>query len=228
MTLPCLTLSDEIVPSIYSLGIKQRFDDAQLVLGCGDLPFYYLEFVVTMLGVPCLYIRGNHDRPELTAGGEVINEARGCACLENRSLQQDHLLFAGLGGSRRYNQRGGDQYTEREMLLRVWRLTPRLLYNRYRYGRYLDVLLTHAPPHGIHDGSDHAHQGFRVFLRFMERFAPRYLIHGHMHRCYNPRASTETRYHTTYVLNTAGYRRINLAIPSAAVADQHYQVRRAP
>ena len=44
-----LTVSDEVVPAIYSLNIKERFPDIQAVLGCGDLPPYYLEFIVTML-----------------------------------------------------------------------------------------------------------------------------------------------------------------------------------
>ena len=47
-----LTISDEIVPAIYSLNVKQRFQGVDFVLCCGDLPYYYIEFVVTMLSVP--------------------------------------------------------------------------------------------------------------------------------------------------------------------------------
>jgi Icc-related predicted phosphoesterase len=205
-----LALSDEVVPAVYSLGIKQRFGSARLIIGCGDLPFYYLEYAVTMLGISCLYIHGNHDGPERTSGGEVITEARGCVCLESRTVREQGILFAGLGGSMRYNRRGGAQYTETEMALRVWRLVPHLLLNRLRYGRYLDVLLTHAPPLGIHNGPDVAHRGFGAFLRLIERFQPCYLIHGHIHRAYNFSPVTETRYRRTLVINTAGYRLLNL------------------
>src|SRR5262249_6151539 len=52
-TMQFLTVSDEVVPAIYSLSIKERFGGIQAVLGCGDLPPYYLEFIVTMLAVPC-------------------------------------------------------------------------------------------------------------------------------------------------------------------------------
>jgi len=31
------------------------------VLSCGDLPPYYLEFLVTVLDVPLFDVRGNHD-----------------------------------------------------------------------------------------------------------------------------------------------------------------------
>lgn len=208
-----LTISDEVVPAVYSLNIKQRFRNVQLVLGCGDLPIYYMEFVVTMLGVPCLYVRGNHDGPEATSDGQLISEARGCVCLEGRSVLQNGLLVAGLGGSIRYNNAGHDQYTEAEMTARIWQLAPRLFFNRLRHGRYLDVLLTHAPPLDIHNGPDYPHRGFQAFLTFMDRFAPRYLIHGHIHLSYGFSAVTQTRYRDTLVINTAGYKLLEIAPP---------------
>jgi len=209
-----LTVSDEVVPAIYSLSIKDRFPDVQAVLGCGDLPPYYLEFIVTMLAVPCFYVQGNHNNVEYSENGEELNAPRGCTSLEGRSLCHAGLLLAGLGGSIRYNKDAGAQYTESEMQRRVWRLTPRLLINRLRYGRYLDILLTHAPPLGIHNGPDFPHRGFRALLTFMDRFAPRYLIHGHIHRSYSFSAVTETRYKRTTVLNTAGYRLLTVDAPA--------------
>jgi len=205
-----LTVSDEVVPLVYSLNVKERFPDVHSVLGCGDLPYYYLEFIVTMLSRPCFYILGNHDGAEQTEDGESIQEPRGCVSLEGRSVYHEGLLIAGLGGSLRYNDAAGAQYTEREMLFRMWRLTPRLLINRWRYGRYLDILLPHAPPLGIHNGPDRPHRGFRTFLTMMDRFAPRYLIHGHIHRSYGFSAVTESRYKHTMVLNTAGYRLLSV------------------
>jgi Icc-related predicted phosphoesterase len=217
-----LTVSDEVVPAIYSLSIKDRFPDVQAVLACGDLPHYYLEFIVTMLGKPCYYVEGNHDKVEYSAEGEEVREPRGCISLENRCMKHEGLLLAGLGGSIRYNKDSGAQYTESEMMLRVWRLTPRLILNRLRYGRYLDILLTHAPPLDIHNGPDFPHRGFRALLTFMDRFAPRYLIHGHIHLSYGFSTVTETQYKHTTVLNTAGYRLLDVearARDSAAPAD---------
>ncbi|MEM8529680.1 MAG: metallophosphoesterase [Chloroflexota bacterium] len=203
-----LTISDEVAPVIYSLDIKQRFSDVECVLGCGDLPYYYLEYVVTMLGVPCFYVHGNHDSAEYTAHGEIVRYPRGCDSLEGRSVNYQGVVLAGLGGSIRYNNRPGAQYTERQMLMRAWRLVPRLIVNRWMYGRYLDVLLTHAPPLNIHDGPDRPHRGFKVFLDFMDRFKPRYLIHGHIHRSYGFSNAVETQYNQTTVINTAGHRRL--------------------
>lgn len=201
-----LTVSDEVVPAIYSLSIKERFQGIQAVFGCGDLPPYYLEFIVTMLGVPCFYVHGNHNGVEYTEEGTELLEPRGCVLVDGRSILHEGLLIAGLGGSIRYNQESDEQYTESQMLLRLWALAPRLLLNRLRHGRYLDVMLTHAPPLGIHNGPDYPHRGFRAFLTLMDLFQPRYLIHGHIHRSYGFSAVTETHYKQTLVLNTAGFR----------------------
>jgi uncharacterized protein len=218
-TMQFLTVSDEVVPAIYSLSIKERFHNIQGVLGCGDLPPYYLEFIVTMLAKPCFYVHGNHDGVEYTEGGETVDEPRGCVLLEGRSILHEELLIAGLGGCIRYNNDNGPQYTEAQMTARVLSLAPRLLLNRLRHGRYLDILLTHAPPLGIHNGPDRPHRGFRAFLEFMDYFKPRYLIHGHIHRSYGFSAVTETHYKQTTVLNTAGYRLLTIdALPKNQAA----------
>jgi Icc-related predicted phosphoesterase len=213
-----LTVSDEIVPAIYSLNIKERFAQVDCVLGCGDLPYYYLEFIVTMLARPCFFVYGNHDTTEASENGQTLTEPRGCVSLEGRSVAHEGIILAGLGGSLRYNSEPGPQYTESEMMLRMWRLTPRLLLNKRRYGRYLDVLLTHAPPLGIHNGPDRPHHGFEAFLRFMERFKPQYLIHGHIHKSYGFSLVTETRYQQTTVINTAGYRLLTIEAPALRLA----------
>jgi uncharacterized protein len=205
-----LTIADEVVPVVYSLGARARFGDVSLVLACGDLPYYYLEFVVTTLAVPCYYVLGNHDAPEATERGEQILEPRGCISLEGRSCVVDGLILAGLGGCLRYNHSSGAQYTETQMLLRLWRLVPRLLLNHARYGRYVDIMLTHAPPLGIHNGPDRPHHGFQAFIQLMDRFQPRYLIHGHIHKSYGFSRETETRYRSTEVINTAGYRTLDI------------------
>ncbi|MBU6333112.1 MAG: metallophosphoesterase [Chloroflexi bacterium] len=211
----CLTLADEVIPAVYSLNARERFAGVACVLACGDLPYYYLEFVVTTLAVPCLYVPGNHDRPEQSSTGEVLLEPRGCVSLHGRALRLGGMLFAGAGGSLRYNRSSGAQYTEREQMLRLLRLAPALMLNRARYGRYLDVLLTHAPPHGIHNGPDRPHAGFRAFRWFMRRFEPRYLIHGHIHRSYGFSPVFETRLGPTQVINTAGHRVIDIVAASS-------------
>ena len=80
------------------------------------------------------------------------------------------------------------------------------------------MLLTHAPPLGIHNGPDRPHRGFRAFLFFMDMFAPRYLIHGHVHRSYGVREPWQTRYRRTLVINTAGYRLVSISESKAVMS----------
>ena len=113
--------------------------------------------------------------------------------------QISHIIVAGLGGSRKYNG-GLNQYSELQMFLSIIKLVPRLLYNRIVKGRYLDILLTHAPPFDIGDRPDLCHRGFRAFRWFIRQFRPRYLIHGHIH-LYDLNATRESTYFDTKIIN---------------------------
>jgi hypothetical protein len=207
-----LTISDKVDELIYSPAIKHHFGDVDLVLGCGDLPHYYLEFIVTMLGGPLFYVIGNHGnavRGRYGSRGEWEYPG-GCENIDGHVIRYRKLLLAGLEGSMRYNNSPDFQYTEREMAWKVWQLVPTLLLNKLLYGRYLDILITHAPPLGVHDKPDRCHQGFRAYVTFMERFRPRYLIHGHVH-VYSPLEQTDSVFQDTRVINTYGYRTLEIA-----------------
>jgi len=199
-----LAVSDQVSRAIYNGGIAQRFGDVDMVISSGDLPYSYLEYIVSMLDVPCFYVHGNHDHPEYTSGGEILTEPGGWTNLDGRTYAESGVLLAGLEGSIRYKPEANYQYTEREMTWKVWKLIPGLLSNRISYGRYLDILVTHSPPYGVHDGDDLAHRGFEVFLDFMKHFKPRYLLHGHKH--VHGTEPTRSRYAQTDVINVYPYR----------------------
>jgi Icc-related predicted phosphoesterase len=206
-----LTVSDKVDELIYSPAIRNVMGDVDMVLGCGDLPAYYLEFIVTILGGPLFYVIGNHANAvkKRYAPKDQWEYPGGCENIDERVVHHRGLLIAGLEGSMRYNDNPYFQYTEREMAWKVWRLAPWLVLNKLAHGRYLDILITHAPPYGIHDRPDPCHQGFRAFLTLMERFRPRYLIHGHVH-VYSPLEATDSVYRDTRVINTYGYRTLEI------------------
>ncbi|GIV80449.1 MAG: metallophosphoesterase [Litorilinea sp.] len=206
-----LAISDKVEPILYSPGICTRVGEVDLILSCGDLPFYYIEYIVSMLNRPCYYVFGNHGREIEYQGGDWQQKTAplGAENLHRRVARADGLLLAGLEGSIRYNNAPRYQYTESEMLANIGRLAPRLLYNRLQHGRYLDVLVAHSPPFGIHDQPDRAHQGFKVFLHFMRWFRPRYLLHGHIH-LYRQNVVTQTRYLDTEVINVYPFRILDL------------------
>ena len=181
-----LAVSDKVEPILYSPAVNQRVGKLDMILACGDLPFYYIEYLMTMASCPTYYVYGNHGREvQYTSGrGDEWNRSaapQGAANMHRVTVNEGGLLLAGLEGSMRYNNGPGAQYTELQMWQNVYALAPKLMANRMRYGRYLDVLMTHSPPAGIHDKADLPHQGFTSFLAFMRWFKPHYLLHGHIH-----------------------------------------------
>jgi predicted phosphodiesterase len=57
-----LSLSDKVVSFIYSPKVRNRFANSDLIIGCGDLPYCYLEYVLNALDLPLYFVRGNHDK----------------------------------------------------------------------------------------------------------------------------------------------------------------------
>lgn len=205
-----LAISDKVVPALYNPEMRQIVGAIDLVLSCGDLPNYYLDYVASMLGVRCLMVHGNH-----AAGQEFIDPwdldapPRHPMDIDLRVVHEKGLLLAGLDGSIRYNRNPRFQYTQSQMWRRALRLAPHLLWNRATRGRALDILVTHSPPAGIHDGPDRAHQGFEAFLWLMRAFKPRYLLHGHKH-VYRNDEVTVTSYQATTVVNVYPWRVIEV------------------
>ena len=130
--------------------------------------------------------------------------------LHRRTVRYKGLLLAGLEGCRQYKPDAPFQYTTTAVRWQVFRLIQRLRLNRLRYGRYLDILITHAPPRGIHDAEDLPHQGFESYLTLLQACRPELMIHGHTH-VYNRNEETETVSGATRIINTYGYRVLELA-----------------
>jgi Icc-related predicted phosphoesterase len=202
-------VSDQIDPLVYSPLIKERFADVDMVLSAGDLPMDYLDFIISSLNKPLLFVFGNHNLEEYAAYiGKVdimdFSILRGEHCsgaihVDSKIHREEGLIVMGLGGCMKYNH-GKNQFSDFEILRKIIVKLPALIFNRIFHGRYLDILLTHASPEGIHDKKDPCHRGFRCFLWFMRTFKPAYLIHGHIH-LYDLSEVRATRYCQTTVLN---------------------------
>jgi uncharacterized protein len=212
-----LAISDVEVSFIYSPHIVERFKDTDLVISCGDLSYFYLEYIISMLNVPLCYVRGNHAHRVEEGVGGTRQEPWGGIDLHRRVVNQDGLLLSGLQGSLQYNE-GKYQYSQSEMWVLVWMLTPRLFLNRLRYGRFLDVFVSHAPAWGVHDQQDRPHQGLRAFRWLIQVFKPALHLHGHIH-VYHSNTITETLVGSTRVINAYGYREIDLDGKQVALSD---------
>jgi len=174
-----LAVSDQEVERIYSLTTDGHFKDIKLILGCGDLSYPYLEYLLSVLNVPLFYVPGNHD-PEYDSEC-ALSYAEGAVNLDLRIARVNGMLLAGFGGSIRYRPDGVNQYTQEQAFRRAFRILPGMIIRRLIFGQELDVLISHSPPFGIHDEDTQAHQGLKA-LNFLIRWAqPHYHLHGHTH-----------------------------------------------
>ena len=101
-TMKILAVSDKVEEIIYSPAIKRLFGDVDMVIGCGDLPFYYLEFIVTLLGGPLFYVIGNHANAikRRYAPEEEWEYPGGCENIDGQVFRYKGLIIAGLEGSK--------------------------------------------------------------------------------------------------------------------------------
>lgn len=162
-----LAVADEEAPAMRSRVRDLRVD---LVLAAGDLPWSYLESLVSLVDAPAAFVPGNHD-PRTTGGAGP----RGLVNLDGQVLTVGGLRIAGLGGCVRYND-GPHQYTQKEYDRRARRLVKDAL----RSGP-VDVLLTHAPPLGLGDEPDPCHVGISALHGVLEALRPVWHLHGHIH-----------------------------------------------
>jgi Icc-related predicted phosphoesterase len=187
-----LAIADEESDALWGETLRDLKPD--VIVACGDLPFEYLENLVSRTDKPLLYVPGNHD-PELRPPGSIYagmaasDEAvgpPGCESVDGRVSEAAGLRIAGLGGSVRYRP-GPNQYSQREMAWRAFKLRTRVWLSR----QPLDMLITHAPPAGYGDSDDPPHHGFSALVGLVEHLQPRLLIHGHVNT-YGPKGKELT------------------------------------
>ena len=194
-----LAISDAVEPVLYGGNLASYAAGVEAVVSCGDLPFEYLEYVVTFSGAPLYYVRGNHD-PEGPKAPE------GCIPIDGRVVDIGRVVLAGLSGSPWYSG-GPNQFAERAMRHRARALSARISLGRMRGRKPPDAFVTHSPPLGLGDREDVAHAGFETFVGLIDRHEPPLWLHGHVH-LYGPEAreGRETRRGKTRVVNVYGHR----------------------
>jgi Icc-related predicted phosphoesterase len=204
-----LAVSDQVVERIYSLASSGHFKGVGLILGCGDLPYTYLEYLVTVVNAPLYYVPGNHD-PQFDPR-DVRSKVEGGSNLDLRTAQHKMALIGGFGGSIRYRPDGTNQYTQGEAYERAFRMMPQLLMNWINHRRALDILISHSPPFGIHDDDDQAHNGLKALNWLIRVAKPRYHFHGHTHFYRNNLEKSETVLGATTIINVYPYRVIDFS-----------------
>ena len=184
-----LAVSDVDAKYFFDYYAPGKLDEFDLILACGDLHREYLEFLVTMSNRTVLYVHGNHDESFEQRPPE------GCVCVDDRIYVWNGIRILGLGGSHRYRD-GKYMFTERQMRRRIRRLWFRL----WRCKGF-DILLTHAPARHINDFDSFSHRGFECFVELLEKYKPKYFVHGHIHKNYGIHIPQKTVCGDTVIIN---------------------------
>ncbi len=82
-------------------------------------------------------------------------------------------------------------YTEQEMQKRIQKVKKDIVLKNG-----FDILLTHAPVKGYGDMEDLPHQGFQTFEDLLQKYKPKYMVHGHIHKTYGS-AYKQERMHSS-------------------------------
>ncbi|MGN0333838.1 MAG: metallophosphoesterase [Lachnospiraceae bacterium] len=184
-----LAISDEESPYLWDYFQKSKLEGIDLIISCGDLDPRYLSFLATFTSAPVLYVHGNHDEKY----DQIPPE--GCICIDDTIYVYKGIRILGLGGSMRYRD-GEYQYTEWGMRKRVGKMMFKLL----KHGGF-DILVTHAPAYQLNDARDLPHQGFKIFTDLIEKYKPRFFLHGHVHMSYGRKHKRYDKYQDTHVIN---------------------------
>jgi len=131
-----------------------------------------------------LAVKGNHDSQAPFA--EPIID------LHLRTIEYGGLCFGGLNGCWQYKPRGHFLYYQEEAAAFLVGFPA------------VDIFISHNSPRHVHDREDEIHTGFSALNAYIERAAPRLLLHGHQHQ------ERETIVGKTRVLGIFGWKIIEL------------------
>ena len=192
-----LIISDKVTRLLYENFDKTKFKDISFVISCGDLPTYYLNFIIDALNVPCFYVPGNHDR-EFSE-----NPPLGWVSLHNKIVVHEGLKMMGLGGSPFYNGESEFQYTESQMAFKLFKLRSKLWWRDP-----IDIFVTHTPAKDLGDIKDsHTHGGFQCFHKVLDIHKPKLFTYGHVHITYGGIRGLE--HNNTVLVNAYDHQIIN-------------------
>ena len=101
-------------------------------------------------------------------------------------------------------------FTEREMRSRI-----RKLWWNIRRHKGFDVLVTHSPARHINDFDNVTHRGFECFNELLDRYKPKFFLHGHIHRNYGARIPQVFEHDGTTIINATDYCIFDIAEPDS-------------
>ncbi len=184
-----LALADKESKNYWDYYQPGKLEGIDIIISCGDLDPRFLSFLATFTHAPVLYVHGNHDDKYERIPPD------GCISIEDKIYLYEGVRILGLGGSMKYKP-GSHQYTDRQMDMRVRKLSWQI-----RKNKGFDILVTHSPAYEVGDGEDLPHRGFKVFRELLDKYSPKYFLHGHVHMTYGREYKRHRTYKDTLIIN---------------------------
>ncbi len=138
--------------------------NVDIILSLGDM--YRSDLERLNGGAPIFGVYGNHcSYGYIASMGALELTSSDTPATWNRLNNGVSIL--GVSGCVRYNNAAHHQWTQEEYLDAL-EGAPRA-----------DWVVTHCPPRGVNDHTDHAHVGIDALREYVETHAPAHLFHGH-------------------------------------------------
>jgi len=163
-----LAVSDEVERAFDYESNRRDLGHIDAIVGAGDLPPEYLDFLTVAFKAPLLYVRGNHDR----GGGWTEQFERVPEPMDGPAQDLNGVRIHGMSWPMGKRQ----QAVHDENL--AWRQVARSMVS-LRTQRP-DVIVSHIAPAGLGDTpDDHYHKGFAAYRWLCDKTKPCLWIHGH-------------------------------------------------
>lgn len=162
---------------------ENNFNDVDIILAAGDLPYSYLQTIKRNIKKPLFFVKGNHDKFKPKIFDSEFFEWR---CFEYNGIR-----IAGIG-CMTYS---GHKLSEKQMTKLLTKL-----HKKIKKLDGIDIVVSHYPLYGLGDGVDESHKGFIALKEFVEKVCPKYFIYGHNHLSYG-RKERITYFHDTVLIN---------------------------
>ena len=170
-----LAVADEIDRSLESPATRAGLGPIDLVIGCGDLPVDYLQFVTDAFDVQLAYVRGNHDVGGAWATGDATRLHLPEPLADGHPWTDGAVTVIGFSGIPRHGGSGlqVSSLSRWSAVLGAW-----LRAGRRRSDEPV-LCISHVAPRGINDGPDRFHRGSWALRWLAQRLEPPLWLHGH-------------------------------------------------
>jgi len=136
--------------------------DIDVIVTLGDLEMHQIRSLEAITDIPKLGVYGNH------CSGKYF-ESLGIQNMHLNTVEVLGKTFGGFQGCVRYKESTYAIMYHQEEASEMIKDFP-----------HVDVMLTHAPPYGVHDDvTEISHTGFLGLRDYVLAKQPSYLLHGH-------------------------------------------------